>query len=234
MKKIIVLAVSLLILVSLSFSVHKCSEYKEMNNNNVVALTDSIQYYKTKTNEMYVSKTLLEGDISTLKIVNDSLYEALKSMKVKNPSDVIYIETVVDNGKNDTLWNIPQIPQDSLAESGFPMITREFSFTNQYRVLEGKVTLEDTILGLSIEKDKVMLDYTLAIEGNKVFVKSSNPYIEYKNIQGITIPSSSKKRMTSFTIGPSISYGYDFKNKMFTPYIGISATYGIDILNLKK
>ena len=33
------------------FTIRKCSSNKEVNNNNIVALTDSIHYYKTKNNE---------------------------------------------------------------------------------------------------------------------------------------------------------------------------------------
>ena len=88
-------------------------------------------------------------------------------------------------------------------------------------------------MNLNIEKDKVFLDYTLAVENNKVYVKSNNPYVQYNKIQGIELPKP-KKRWTTVVIGPSISYGYDFNGKCFGPSINLSLTYGLDLGSIFK
>lgn len=234
LDRILVFIVFLFMLSLLITAVKSCQDYKDRNNNNVVALTDSIQYYKTKYGEVYVSKTLLEGDLSTLKIVNDSLYQTIKDMKLNKPTTIVYIDNTIDNGGKDTSWVIPPVPSsgDSIIMF-YPMITKKFEFTNKFRELEGDVTIKDTILNLSITKDKVYLDYTLAVEDNKVYVKSNNPYIQYNKIQGIQLPQP-KKRWTTLVIGPSVSYGYDFNNKSFGPSINLSLTYGLDLGNLFK
>jgi len=225
--------VSIILLICLCFSIRSCNKYKDRNDNNVVALTDSIKYYKTKTGEIYVSKTLLEGDLNTLKLVNDSLVKTIKDMNLHKPGTVVYFDNTVDNGQKDTSWVIPQNPSND-SNIVYPInITKEFNFNNKFRQLEGNVTLNDTTLGLNITKDKVFVDYTLAIEDNKVFLKSSNPYVQYNKIQGITIPQP-KRRVMSLVIGPSINYSYDLNNKKFGPSIGLSITYGVDILNIIK
>ena len=77
-KNIIILVlISVVLLFTNGLAVKQCNSYKDMNNNNIVALTDTIQYYKTKSNELYVSKTLLLGDMKTLKLANDSLYNVI-------------------------------------------------------------------------------------------------------------------------------------------------------------
>jgi len=232
LDRILVFIVFLFMLSITISAIRSCQNYKDRNNNNVVALTDSIKYYKTKYGEVYVSKTLLEGDLSTLKIANDSLYQTIKDMKLKNPTSVVYIDNTIDNGVKDTSWVIPPIPsnRDSLIVV-YPMITKNFEFNNKYRELEGDVTIKDSTMNLNITKDKVFLDYTLAIENNKVYVKSNNPYVQYNMIQGIQLPKQ-KKRWTTLVIGPSISYGYDFNNKAFSPSINLSLTYGLDLGNL--
>ena len=232
LMRILVFIGFLFMLSLLISSIRSCQDYKDINNNNVVALTDSIKYYKTKYGEVYVSKTLLEGDLSTLKIVNDSLYQTIKDMKLSNPTSVVYIDNTIDNGAKDTSWVIPPIPSsgDSII-AVYPMITRNFEFNNKFRELEGDVTIKDTTLSLNINKDKVFVDYTLAIEDNKVYVKSNNPYVQYNKIQGIELPKP-KKRWTTVVIGPSISYGYDFNSRKFGPSVNISLTYGIDLGNL--
>ena len=107
------------------------------------------------------------------------------------------------------------------------------AFNDKYRELEGNVYLKDSLLGMNINKDNVYADFTMAIEDNKVFIKSNNPYIKYNDIKGLTLPYSSKRKAT-LVIGPSFTYGYDFNNKEFGPTIGISATYGLDILRIFK
>lgn len=229
----IIVFIGFLMLLSISIaSMRSCQDYKDRNNNNVVALTDSIKYYKTKCGEIYVSKTLLEGDLNTLKLVNDSLYRTIKDMKLNKPTSIVYIDNTIDNGSKDTSWVIPPIPStgDSLSVV-YPMITKNFEFNNKYRELEGDVTIKDSTLNLNITKDKVFVDYTLAIEDNKVYVKSNNPYVQYNTIQGIQLPQP-KKRWTTLVIGPAIGYGYDFNNKGFGPYVGVNLTYGLDLGNL--
>ena len=228
---LVILGFLLMMIITLS-TIRTCKDYKDRNNNNVVALTDSIKYYKTKYGEVYVSKTLLEGDLNTLKIVNDSLYNTIKDMKLKKPTSIVYVDNTIDNGGKDTSWVIPQIPsqKDSVI---YPMITKNFEFNNKFRELEGNVTLKDTLMNLNIIKDKVFVDYTLAIENNKVYVKSNNPYVQYNKIQGIQLPQP-KRRLTTLVVGPSINYSYDLNNKKFGPSLGLSITYGLDIISLFK
>lgn len=217
---------ALVFLITTCIAIKKCSSYKDTNNQNVIALTDSIKHYKTKNNELYVSKTLLLGDLNTLKLANDSLYNVLKSMNIHNPSTVIHFDSHIDNGKKDTAWVIqPVFMHDTINTVN---IQKQFAFNNQYRELEGNVFVRDTLLGLNIDKDKVYFDYTLAVEDNKVYVKSNNPYVQYDKIQGITLPKA-KKSWYGIVVGPSIGYGYDFNGKKFGPNIGINATIGIRI-----
>jgi hypothetical protein len=229
----ILVILGFLLMIGITFdAIRSCQDYKDRNNNNVVALTDSIKYYKTKYGEVYVSKTLLEGDLNILKIVNDSLYNTIKDMKLNKPTTIVYIDNTIDNGAKDTSWTIPQIPSQ-IDSVFYPMITKKFDFNNKYRELEGKVTIKDSTMNLNIEKDKVFVDYTLAVENNKVYVKSNNPYVQYNKIQGIELPKP-KKRWTTVVIGPSISYGYDFNGKCFGPSINLSLTYGLDLGSIFK
>ena len=231
-KNIIILVlISIVLLFTNGLAVKQCNSYKDMNNNNIVALTDTIQYYKTKSNELYISKTLLLGDMKTLKLANDSLYNVIKEMKVKNASTVIHVDATIDNESKDTTWTIDK-PKPEIV---YPRLSRYFEFKDPYRELSGRVFLEDSLLGLNIAKDKVYLDYVIAVENNKVFIKSNNPYVQYNEIQGLTLPENvNKKRFATLVIGPSLGISYDFKEKQIAPTLGFSVTYGIDILNLFK
>jgi hypothetical protein len=212
-------------------AIRQCNSYKDINNNNIVALTDSIHYYKTKSGELYVSKTLLMGDLKTLQLANDSLYNVIKDMKLDDVQSVVHFNTTVNNEPKDTTWNIEKPITDGY-QITYPMLNKSFAFVNKYRELTGNVFLNDSILGLNIDNDKVFLDYVVAIENNKVFIKSNNPYVQYNEIQGLTLPQPKKESWTKLVIGPSINYSYDFKEKRFGPSIGISITYGFNLSKL--
>jgi len=222
---IIMLLLSVVLICTNLFAIRQCNSYKDINNNNIVALTDSINYYKTKTGELYVSKTLLTGNLKTLELANDSLYQVIKDMKLKEATTVIHFNNTVDNQPKDTSWNV----KDSVGTIiTYPRLDKSFAFVDQYRELTGNVYLNDSILGLNIDKDKVFLDYVLAIENGKVFIKSNNPYVKYNEIEGLTIPQPKKKWFT-LVVGPSINYGYDFNNNKFGPSLGISVVYGLNL-----
>lgn len=225
-QQILHLCLYIAIIILLIFAVQQCTHYQRLANQNLIAMTDSIKHYKTALGESYASKTLLQGDIDMLHIVNDSLYQEIKKMKIKNPTSVVNVNSTIDNGTHDTIWQI----RDNV-EMIYPMITQQFDFSNRWRDLDGTVQFNDSTIKLDILHDRVYVDYTLAIEKNRVFVKSTNPYVEITNLQGIELPQSTitKKNKTSLVIGPSITYGYDFSSHRLAPSIGISLTYGLTI-----
>lgn len=214
--------VEILLLVAFSFiifsSIKQCTYWENSNSKNIVALTDSINYWKTKNGNMVAEKTLLEGSLSDLKLVNDSLYKMIKDMKVNNPSTVIGGTTVITNKEVDTIWvNLPVVSSP---------IYKDFDFSDKYRTLSGNIYYIKDTLGLKINKDVVQFDYALAIQDGKVYMTSDNPYVKFTSITGIEIPSQQQKKKR-FGIGPVIYGGYDFNTKTLGYGIGIGLTYSL-------
>lgn len=216
----LVLIASLLINV---FAIRSCSKISDTNNHNVKALTDSIHYYKDKSGKLVATKLLLEGDLNTLRLANDSLYSVIKDMGLNHPTEVVYIDGEIVYEPQDTIWRTDTII-DNLN------IRKNFAFDNEYRVLEGYVEANDSTIGLNIQKDQVYFDYTVAIEDSKVYIKSSNPYVKYKEISGVSIPQPKRKKWT-LGVGPQIGYGYDFQNKHLGPFVGIGLSLNYNIVN---
>lgn len=67
--------------------------------------------------------------MSDLKIANEDLYNKVKSMKVSNPQNVVYIKSTVENEKHDTMWTV-KIKRDTIY--GKPFIDKKIlhSITN--------------------------------------------------------------------------------------------------------
>ena len=201
--------------VFITWSINKCTYYKNVNDKNIIALTDSVNYYKGKYGNEVAKKTMIETDCKNLQIINDSLYRMIQSMQVKKPDIVIGGSTSIDNGKHDTIY-IPTV-----TEIASKNIYRKFDFSNQYRELTGNVSYTNDTLGLYIEKDIMQFKYALAVKDNVVYMTSDNPYVKFNSITGLTIPKQKKEK--KFGIGPSVFGGYS--NKGFVYGIGIGLQY---------
>lgn len=201
--------------VIISLAVNKCSYYRNVNDNNIIALTDSVKYYKGKLGNEVASKTMIESDYKNLQSINDSLYRLIESIKVKNPDVVVGSDVTIDNGNHDTIWIT------TANEISSKSIYRKFDFSNQFRELSGQVNYTNDTLGLHIEKDKVQFQYALAIKDNKVYMTSDNPYVKFSSITGLEIPK--EKKVKKFGIGPVIYGGYG--NKGWNYGIGIGLQY---------
>ena len=203
--------------VFITLSINKCTYYKNVNDKNIIALTDSVKYYKGKYGNEVAKKTMIETDCKNLQIINDSLYRMIQSMQVKKPDIVIGGSTSIDNGKHDTVW-VPTVTEITSKN-----IYRKFDFSNQYRELTGNVSYTNDTLGLYIEKDIMQFKYALAVKDNVVYMTSDNPYIKFNSITGLKIPKQKKEK--KFGIGPSVFGGYS--NKGFVYGIGIGLQYNL-------
>ena len=203
--------------VFITLSINKCTYYKNVNDKNIIALTDSVNYYKGKYGNEVAKKTMIETDCKNLQIINDSLYRMIQSMQVKKPDIVIGGSTSIDNGKHDTVY-IPTVTEITSKN-----IYRKFDFSNQYRELTGNVSYTNDTLGLCIEKDRMQFKYALAVKDNVVYMTSDNPYVKFNSITGLTIPKQKKEK--KFGIGPSVFGGYS--NKGFVYGIGIGLQYNL-------
>ena len=203
--------------VFITLSINKCTYYKNVNDKNIIALTDSVNYYKGKYGNEVAKKTMIETDCKNLQIINDSLYKMIQSMQVKKPDIVIGGSTSIDNGKHDTVW-VPTVTEITSKN-----IYRKFDFSNQYRELTGNVSYTNDTLGLHIEKDIMQFKYALAVKDNVVYMTSDNPYVKFNSITGLKIPKQKKEK--KFGIGPSVFGGYS--NKGFVYGIGIGLQYNL-------
>ena len=215
-KRILIEAFSVIaFFMFITTAVNRCSYYKNVNDKNIIALTESVKYYKGKYGNEVAKKTMIETDYKNLQNINDSLYRMIQSMQVKKPDIVIGGLTSVDNGKHDIIYT------PTVTEIDSKNIYRRFDFSNKYRELAGNVSYTNDTLGLHIEKDRIQFKYALAIKDNVVYMTSDNPYVKFNSITGLTIPKQKKEK--KFGIGPSVFGGYG--NKGFVYGIGIGLQY---------
>lgn len=195
--------------------IRQCSDNNDIRNqmqHNIEALTDSVHHYKTSIGEIAAEKAILIGDMNLLKKTNDSLYNKIRELGVKNPQQVVYITNEVIREKHDTAWQVRA-----------PEMIEAFDFSDKWRELAGSVTLKDSILGLAINKDIVHMDYTMAIKDGRVYVSSSNPYVHFNDIQGITLPKTKQKH---WHFGPSVNIGIG-TDGVIRPNLSVGISYSL-------
>lgn len=212
------------LIVSIFLLLKSCSNNVNLNhqyNNNINALTEQVEIWKTKSGDLVAEKTILEGDLKLLKKTNEELYDQVQKLKVK-PKEVVYVETVIEHEVHDTTFIVP--PDSSY-------VKYDFDFSDKWRTLTGYAEYDRNLLNVGITKDIVNANFTLAIKDSKVYVTSDNPYINYTNIQGITLPN--KKPVWSIGIGPSVNFGYDVINKKPGVMVGLGISLNYNLINIK-
>ena len=134
-------------------SMQRCSIMKhnyDTVQNNIVALTDSIEYYECKTGELVAQKTMLIGEIKDLKESHSKelncLYDDLNSMKRKNAQMAAQLKGFIDNPVKDTIWKYDTIKFEK-------SLIQPFDFSDKWRILSGNITLKDDTIGLNIKDD---------------------------------------------------------------------------------
>lgn len=213
------------LLVTVFFLVRGCENRLSMRHqydNNVKALTEQMETWKTKAGDLVAEKTVLEGDVKLLKQTNEELYDQVKKLKAK-PAEVVYVNVEVPYPVHDTTF--------VLADSTNYM-KQPFDFSDKWRTLSGYLEYNKPNLGLTIDKDIVYADLTVAIKDSRVFVTSNNPYLQYNDIQGVVLPKTQPR--WSIGVGPQFGVGYGFINKKPDIYVGIGVSFNYNLYSFGK
>ena len=226
-KDIFQVFVMVILFVWALISMQRCSIMKhnyETSQNNIVALTDSIEYYECKTGELVAQKTMLIGEIKDLKESYSKelncLYDDLNSMKRKNAQMAAQLKGFIDNPVKDTIWKYDTIKFEK-------SLIQPFDFSDKWRILSGNITLKDDTIGLNIKEDQVFFDYTIAIEDGCIYIKSDNPYVKYDYVTAIQEQQKKPKRWNiGFQTGFGFQYGMFTKTIDVGPYLGVGVSWG--------
>ena len=208
-------------------SMQRCSVLKhnyETAQNNIVALTDSIEYYECKTGELVAQKTMLVGEIKDLKESHSKelncLYDDLNSMKRKNAQMAAQLKGFIYNPVKDTIWKYDTIKFEK-------SLIQPFDFSDKWRILSGNIILKDDTIGLNIKEDQVFFDYTIAIEDGCIYIKSDNPYVKYDYVTAI---QEQQKKPKHWNIGFQAGFGFQYcmfnKTIDVGPYLGVGISWG--------
>lgn len=172
MKKNVFIIICLVIIAWLIYS---SSNDKRVREGNIKALTEEMDLYKTKYNEVVASKQSVIITNDFLKSSNDSLKQIIKNFK--KPDIVVKYKWKL---KVDTLY-VPLISTEYPDEF-------KFNYSDQWASLSGKVNKKDIVFDPPIlinEQDVVSGIKKKGLFGKKEYyvdIKNSNPYIQHVSI----------------------------------------------------
>lgn len=226
-----ILIIILLLLIGFLIIQNRVFEKKTLDN--YIVLSDSLNFYKNKNNELYKEKQSYILDIKTLKEVNENIYNEYKKLK-DNP--IVITETITEV-KIKEIYIDNESTIDSLNN-----IINNYKYKDDYLTLNvnhfynpskqvGKLEIYDISMIASI--------YTNIIEKDKklyLISKSDNPYLNITNVNGGFIDINSSKILNNYykkqnkwSLGVSMGiYGiYGLSNKKFDfgPGLGLSLNY---------
>lgn len=213
---IYILIITLLLIIG-TCAINKCSSYKNEYNRSLICLNDTIHTYKDRCNRLVATTLAYEANLKDLKLLNNDLYNEISALKSK-PVTATHITTTITNEIHDTCYIIK--PSDIVQG-----ITEHFDYSNPYRTLAGQISYHPDTLELKIDSDKVYVDLTVAMDKkNQIHVVSNNPYIQYNEITGFTVPKTKQKR---WGIGPFVGASVDVTSGKFSPAVGVGISYGL-------
>lgn len=226
-KDIIYIALIIVMVCWAITSMRSCTNQLQENDrleHNIEALSSVAFEYKGKNDELVKKQQILLGDMNTLKVANEDLYKRLKSMELKNVEQALRIDGFINNPLRDTIW---QINNDTIYIDKSVNITRKFDFSDNFRVLQGNVSINNGNMLFQINKDIVKFDYTAAFKDGQLYITSDNPYIQYNNITGIQVPKQKKKRWNIGIYGGfGVHYNIPTKSFGYGPQIGAGISIG--------
>ena len=224
LKDILYIIIILLMFGVASTAIRQCHDNENAYHNNLRALTDTISYYKAKDGDIVAVKTAFIARADELKELNKELYEKVKAIngKPNTITNTVYMQGETEFLPQDTAYVIKHDTLTQIINNGGTLY-KDFAFNNEWRDLEGYMKLKSDTLGLNITKDVVRFDYTVAMDkNNKIYIKSSNPYVKYNEISGFQLPQQKQKK---WGIGPYVGVGYDPVHNKIAPTIGIGVQW---------
>lgn len=204
--------------------------YRNESYNNVVVYTDSIQSYKNKIKQEYVSKSIYVQDIDDLKKQKNVLADEVKNLK-ENP--VVVTKTVI-RAFIDTVY----MDKDTIAKVD-SIYKLHWYLDHRYYNIDGITIVDENMKDFNTVVNKFSMPAELTIDviddGDKLLRligRTDNPYINITNLDGVVFdPSDSKvlkkyQKPKKWSIGPSFGIGVGPEGKI-QPVVSVGISYGI-------
>lgn len=224
-------------------------------NQNLAAKTDTIKSYKNKNNELVSEKAIYIKSIKRLKDENSSLYRRVQSQKgdiitlnrtvvtLKQNASILsdsirYLTSIIDSAKqiDSANWVLPWT-----LSYRWDSVNHDIFKGNTFVHIDSKNPIVLSNRGTQLYYRESQIDITFGekvVDGKyNVYIQSAYPGFTPKSLEGVFIDPNTNKDIrnlmkkkhwfTGFSIGISITPGYDIVNGNVGVTVGPSIGYNI-------
>lgn len=199
----------------------------KVDENNIKALTDSVEVVKTVNDNLYYEKQALILERNDLeKFLNISKNE-VKSLEKQLKSKVAYITEI--EGQLEA--KPKEVVRDSIIYVDNTPSKYMFDYDDGWLTFNGETVFSPSVKTmLSNISSRIPLTVGLTDDYN-IFVKSDNPYVTFSEINGAAVDRSRfAQRPKHFNLGLQVGFGAQYGlmrgNFDYGPYIGVGFAYG--------
>ena len=251
----------LIIVVLIAFSAYQCSRIEELkrqrdiSDQNIIALNDSITYHKTKNGEIQAEKAILVADKKTLKDLNEDLFKRLKEQEGKV---IDLTHAVIQLRLDSTTLRKYLVEKDKQIERLLKIDDHTYaapwSLTYRYDSTNFDIFKGRTYIGV-VNKDPLELAHvdtemtqrltqidlefgTKVVKGLfNVYIKSAYPGFTVAQLDGVFIDPNTNDDIKGlirerhwfqgFGIGPQITMGFNVTTGKYGLVLGAGLHYTI-------
>lgn len=227
MKKIVYILI-IALLVSLVGSIIRCrSLSSDLQNyeHNLSVSRDSIRILTLKNGEQLVtigSYILEKKDLQNYLDISKSEIKELE----KKLGKISYISNIQSTTVFDSIYI-----KDTITVTPENIIKYNIAYSDEWLRINGRSIIEGNYASTYFDSITIRTPLTVGLTDDyRIWVKSSNPYINITNIEGAVVQGSRlNQKQKKFGLGISAGFGlqYGVQNKKIDcgPYVGIGFTY---------
>jgi len=247
--------------VLIAFSAYQCSRIEELkrqrdiSDQNIITLNDSIHYFKTKNGEIQAEKAILVADKKTLKDLNEDLFKRLKEQEGKV---IDLTHAVIQLRLDSTTLRKYLVEKDKQIERLLKIDDHTYaapwSLTYRYDSTNFDIFKGRTYIGV-VNKDPLELAHvdtemtqrltqidlefgTKVVKGLfNVYIKSAYPGFTVAQLDGVFIDPNTNDDIKGlirerhwfqgFGIGPQITMGFNVTTGKYGLVLGAGLHYTI-------
>ena len=223
-KTLILLIVEAVLFAAIFFGyISSVNEKETIYEQNLIAAHDTVSVYKMKNDEMLYEKSLYIQTEEELMKQLDLSKQEIKELK-KKVGDLELLASVETVIKIDTIHST----KDTIiyVDNGF---RHKFEFNDEWLSINGLSWYDGCESGVDIYD--IYMDAPLKVgvsEDYKLFVTSTNPYLNITSIEG-SILENSKQSPTSSKWGIGIGLGFGFQYGLIHKVLDFGPQLGIEI-----
>jgi hypothetical protein len=196
--KNILLIIFSCIIVALIMSTTCTNQKLDIAENNIKALTDTVNVYSLKNQNLLYEKQGYILDKQDLEKYIDIKEKEIKEIEKKLNSSIETIAKLKGQVSIDTIQVIDSVYIKD------DVLYNEFSYKDDWVFISGITTYEDELFNTTL--NTISMDIPLKVgttKDNQWFVTSENPYVNFTSIEGVNIEKSKPKRW-SVTAGVGV------------------------------